>query len=126
MNTINLNTDNPGMELKVARTRERYSLQQLGEKVGVSHNYIFKLEKNENKPSDGIIIKLAEALNVKEDDLFLLFNEVPPFIKKLLLRHPQLIEGLSTVNSEENKLTPEKEKEFLISVINLYNQALSK
>ncbi|MGF9891546.1 helix-turn-helix transcriptional regulator [Priestia megaterium] len=124
MNTINLETDDPGMELRMLRIKNRYSMQLLGEAVGVSHSYIAKIEKNEAKPSDIIIAKLAEVLNVSELKLCRLFNVLPLFTEKLLLKHPALIEALSIVNKGDKKLTEKEEIEFLISVTHLYSQAL--
>lgn len=90
--------------------------------VGVSINYISKLEKNENSnPSDEIIVNLASTLDIDEDSLFESFGKLPLSARKALENHPELSKAISQINSD-SRLSEEKKEEFLKRTIYWYKK----
>lgn len=43
---------------------------QLAQKIGCSHSWIYMIEKNYYQPDDEMKKKIAEALQVSEDELY--------------------------------------------------------
>lgn len=59
-----------GENLKKLRTEKGYSLAKLGAESGLSAPYIFELENGtKDNPSLATIVKLANALECKTDEL---------------------------------------------------------
>lgn len=70
--------------------------------VGVSINYISKLEKEENSnPSDDIIINLANILGIDEDSLFNFFGKIPLSTRRVLEKYPALSKFISMLSYKE-------------------------
>ncbi len=59
-----------GERLKRARMAAGFSMQALGDLANVSANMIKKYEHNSSMPSSGVLLKLAEALNVRTEFFF--------------------------------------------------------
>jgi len=59
-----------GERIKQARKANNKSLRQLAEEVGVSAMAISKYERGESVPGSGVLLRLAQALNVKVDFFF--------------------------------------------------------
>ena len=64
--------------IKEGRTRGRFSQRQLGERVqtakspnGVWNTYVGQIEKGEKVPSDEIVLKLAEVLELSTSEVLL-------------------------------------------------------
>lgn len=57
--------------LKFARYRQNMTQEELSRKSGVSRSYISKIERGEREPTISVICKLANALGVKPEDLFI-------------------------------------------------------
>ena len=60
-----------GQRLKLSRSASGLSLRELEEKIGnrVTAQAIGKYERNESMPSSGVLITLADALDVSVDYL---------------------------------------------------------
>lgn len=115
---------NTGVLLRLKRQEKNYTLETTAKKVGVSINYISKLEKGENSnPSDEIIVKLAETLDLYEDELFRSFGKIPLSTRQALEQHPTLSEAISQINSD-NEISEDKKKEFLNKVIYWYKKII--
>lgn len=73
------------MELKLLRTRQGMSQEDLGIRIGVSQQYISKIEKgNINKVTFGKAKKLAKIFNMCElDFIAMLLNHQCPHICSL-------------------------------------------
>lgn len=56
--------------LKSVRVRKNITIKELAELSGVSKSYISEIENNKNMPTIDILCKLAKALEVKVDDLY--------------------------------------------------------
>jgi transcriptional regulator with XRE-family HTH domain len=104
-----------GQFLRAKRLEKNYTLENVAEFVGVSINYISKLEKGENSnPSDEIIVKLAKILDIREDELFERFGRIPLATRKLFLNNPELLRQINkismdnTLSIKQRKLLAEK------------------
>jgi transcriptional regulator with XRE-family HTH domain len=53
------------MRLKQHRAKQGLSQADLGEKAGITREYIARLETGRHDPSLGTLVKLAKALKVK-------------------------------------------------------------
>jgi transcriptional regulator with XRE-family HTH domain len=112
---------NIGDLLRLKRLEKKYNLEDVAKYVGVSIAYISKLEKGENSnPSDEIIVKLAEFLELDENELFMEFNKIPLSTRNILTNHPELNKTISKI-SINNKLTDEQKKEYIEKAIYWYN-----
>lgn len=58
-----------GIVLRMFRNRSGLTLEKLGERLGVSANYISRLETGKQYPSIGTLIKFARALGVRPGEL---------------------------------------------------------
>lgn len=59
-----------GKNVKYHRFIKKYTQEQLAELLGVSPNYVGRLERGQHSPSLDKIEKLAKALNIKAFELF--------------------------------------------------------
>lgn len=59
-----------GKRLKEIREEKGLTYRELGEKVGVSHTYIYNIEKGNKRGNPEIFEKLAAALGVEIVDFF--------------------------------------------------------
>lgn len=53
-----------GQKINNLRTEKKLSMRELGERIGVSHAHISKLEKGINTPSVDLLEKIAECFNI--------------------------------------------------------------
>jgi transcriptional regulator with XRE-family HTH domain len=110
--------------LRLKRLEKKYTLETTAKYVGVSINYISKLEKGLNSnPSDEIIVKLASTLEIDEDKLFQSFGKIPLSTRKVLEAHPSLTKALAQVNADD-QISNEKKEEFLEKAIYWYKKLL--
>lgn len=56
--------------LKEIRKENGISLQQLSKITGISRSHLNYIEKNEKEPSLSMAVRIAQALNVKIDELY--------------------------------------------------------
>lgn len=100
-----------GEILRSARLEKNFTLEMTSKAVGVSINYISKLEKGENSnPSDEVIVGLAKTLDIDEDFLFKKYGKIPLSAKQMLENHPVLSDMLSHINSDTSLSNDSKEK----------------
>lgn len=59
-----------GQQIRNERKKKKMTQKELGEKVGVKHNTIATYEAGRNAPEQNTIFKIAEALDIRVDDLF--------------------------------------------------------
>lgn len=60
------------MELLIRQVREsrQMSLEELSRKSGISKAFLSYLERNEKQPTIPTLVRIAKALNVKEQELY--------------------------------------------------------
>lgn len=108
--------------LRLKRLEKKLTLERTASAVGVSINYISKLEKGENSnPSDNIIVNLAKTLDIDEDALFTAFDKIPLSTRKVLMEHPDLSKAISEIENNE-KLNDQMKEKFLRKVIYWYKK----
>ena len=59
-----------GNRIRELRKKKKMSQKELGEKIGVQHNTISSYENATNAPEQNSLFKIAQALDIKVDDLF--------------------------------------------------------
>ncbi|MFJ8247354.1 helix-turn-helix domain-containing protein [Peribacillus asahii] len=113
---------NVGELLRLKRLEKGYTLEKTAKLVGVSINYIAKLEKGENSnPSDEYIVRLAKVLGLDENSLFKSFNKIPLSTRQALHAHPHLADAFSEI-ANNKELSDEKKEEFLRKIIYWYKK----
>lgn len=60
-----------GHAIKSARKNYPLTLEELGEKVGVSHAFLSRIENNKITPNDKLLVKIANVLDFNETQDFL-------------------------------------------------------
>jgi len=58
-----------GEKLRALRQRDGLTVRQLGERLGVDHSHITKIERGENIPSLPLALKIADLFGVSLDQL---------------------------------------------------------
>lgn len=56
--------------LKQKRLEKRFTQKNLAEKIGIDRSYYTKIELGEKNPSFNVSLKIKEALQYKDDDIF--------------------------------------------------------
>lgn len=118
--------NNGGDLLRQKRHEKGTTLETVANEVGVSINYISKLEKGENSnPSDEIIVRLAITLGIDEDTLFRYFEKTPLSIKRFLEVQPPLAEFVSKL-SKEKRISTDEMGEFCKAMLFEYKKLISR
>jgi transcriptional regulator with XRE-family HTH domain len=58
-----------GEKLRTLRKRRSLTVRQLGDRLGVDHSHITKIETGENIPSLPLAIKIADFFGISVDQL---------------------------------------------------------
>lgn len=58
------------LKIKENRIRKGLSQNELAKRIGISSNYLSELEHNKFDIRFGLLLKIAEELNVKIDELY--------------------------------------------------------
>jgi transcriptional regulator with XRE-family HTH domain len=98
--------------LKFKRMEKKYTLENVAKLVGVSINYISKLEKGQSTPSDEIIVRLSEILGIEEDFIFNSYGKTPLSIRNALDKFPTLANDIASLQRRTD--VSDKVKEELI------------
>lgn len=78
-----------GPYLRRRREAAKLSLSQLGQKMGVTRQHVYSLEKGDNRPSAEFCTRLAKVLQLDSDEVLLLAGHTPPDVLSLLQENPQ-------------------------------------
>lgn len=68
-----------GKKIKSLRIRNKLSMRELGEKIGVSHAHISKLESGINSPSVELLEKISEYFSIDPSYFFIKDEEIEDF-----------------------------------------------
>ena len=68
-NDKNVGISKLGEKLRALRLREGLTVRQLGERLGVDHSHITKIERGENIPSLPLALKIADFFGLSLDQL---------------------------------------------------------
>lgn len=83
-----------GERLRELRRRHGLSQRDLAVQVGVDFTYLSKIETGDSEfmPSEDLILRLAQALNVDGNRLICLAGKIPPKLKDMMQGNPLLTE----------------------------------
>lgn len=94
-----------GEKIRTARKAKQLDLRTLAAKVGVHFTYLSKIENGKldfgDAPGEGLILKLAAALDADADELLLLAHRIPERIKKRVLERPDAFRRLAELNNAD-------------------------
>jgi len=94
-----------GEKIKQERTKRKISLRELARKLGISAAYLVDIEKNRRLPSEKILQKVADLLEVPTSVFDEFSPEVPKPVKDWIQKNPLVARVLSFL-----KRTPSPEK----------------
>jgi transcriptional regulator with XRE-family HTH domain len=93
-----------GEKVRQHRTRKRLGQRALADAVGVNFTYISKIENGKldfgDYPSEELILRLAEALEVEGEELLLLAEKIPARIRKRVLERPDAFGRLADLDDD--------------------------
>lgn len=94
-----------GERVRAARKAKRIDLRTLAGVVGVHFTYLSKIENGRldfgDAPGEGLILKLAAALDTDADELLLLAQKIPERIRKRVLERPDVFRRLAELNDTD-------------------------
>lgn len=102
-----------GEKINKLRTEKKLSMRELGEKLGVSHAHISKLEKGINGPSVDLLEKIAEFFDIDISYFFITKEEEQIFTvneRSLLYERDLSIKNLKEKYEPLDKLNPSDEE----------------
>lgn len=93
-----------GKRIRELRHGKEWSLRDLAAKVDVGFTYLSRVENERlnfgDYPSDGLIHRLADALEVDEEELLILAKRVPEPVKKRFLQRPDAFRAFAGCDDE--------------------------
>ena len=94
-----------GERVRGLRRAKGLTLRQLAAEVGVGFTYLSRVETGRmtygDYPSEGLIRKLAEALNGDVDELLVLAEMIPEKIKRRVLQRPEAFSRLADLDDRK-------------------------
>ncbi len=93
-----------GERLRELRTGKGLTLRQMAAKVGVGFTYLSRIETGRmtygDYPSEGLIHKLAVALEADDEELTVLAERVPERIRRRVLQRPDVFGALANCDDK--------------------------
>jgi len=91
-----------GPLIREARTGAGLSLAELGRRVRCSSGYLCRIEQGDRsrRPSTHLLVRLASALRLKVDVVFVAAGRVPDDLVKFLLSTPEALAELRRMQQE--------------------------
>ncbi|BAF60343.1 predicted transcriptional regulator [Pelotomaculum thermopropionicum SI] len=114
-----------GEYLLQLRSKKGVSLAQLGEKVGVSANYLSEIERGLKVPSDLLIRELAGYYGTDENIIFKKYGKTPLAAIEEVNDNPTLQKTLTEIRRNK-KLTDDQKQELYDKVYELYQEFINK
>jgi transcriptional regulator with XRE-family HTH domain len=91
-----------GDTIRGLRKAKGLSLRALGRQVGVSYAYVSKVENGRldfgDYPSEGLIRRLAAALDADEEELLLLAEKIPEAIRRRFFERPDAFRQIARLD----------------------------
>ena len=93
-----------GEKVRELRLAKGWRLRDLAEKVDVGFTHLSRVENERlnygDYPSDALIHRLADALEVDEEELLILAKRVPERIRKRVLQRPDVFGALANCDDK--------------------------
>ena len=84
-----------GERIRELRKEQGMSQRELAAQAGIDFTYLSKIENSRMEPpSEGVILRIAEALHADADQLTVLAGKVPSYVVDVLRENPDMIEML--------------------------------
>lgn len=99
-----------GAELKEIRTKLGLTLSYVGDKIGVTTNYVSLIERGKRKPSDVVMYKIAKLYNLPPIEVFGLYGSIPKEQIEKIISFPSLVKIISNIEDDKRLTDEEKEK----------------
>lgn len=91
-----------GVELRKLRNDTKYTQVQLAKLAEISAAYISQLETGKREPTDRVITKLSDALNIPENQLLIKVGRVKmDFAETLAISRSELVKLLTALSDEQ-------------------------
>jgi transcriptional regulator with XRE-family HTH domain len=94
-----------GEHLRRLRKAKGLTLRQVAARVGVGFTYLSRVETGRmtygDYPSEGLIHRLAEALDADENEFLLLAEKIPEKIKRRVLQRPEAFSRLADLDDRK-------------------------
>ncbi len=91
-----------GVELRKLRNDAKYTQVQLAKLAGISASYISQLETGKKEPTDRVITKLSDALNIPENQLLSKVGKLKmDFVQSLAISRNESLELLTALPDEQ-------------------------
>ena len=91
-----------GSRIRELRHAKNLTLRDVVKRVKVTFTYVSKIENQKLSfgefPSNGMILKLARALEADADELLLLAERIPDKIRKRVLQRPDAFRRIATLD----------------------------
>ncbi len=91
-----------GERVRALRRAKGLTLRRLAAEVGVGFTYLSRVETGRmtygDYPSEGLIRKLAEALDADENQLLVLAEKIPEKIRRRVLQRPEAFSRLADLD----------------------------
>ncbi|MBL4952093.1 helix-turn-helix transcriptional regulator [Neobacillus sp. YIM B02564] len=112
-----------GEFLRKKRNQLGLSMQQVGDILHISTNYVSEIERGVKLPSPLLIRELAYFYHINENDLFRMYGKIPLSAKEELEANTFLQDLLSDINQNKN-LPDKKKKELFSEFLQVYQRFL--
>ena len=88
-------TCNPfGEKIKVKRLNSNIGLRELARRIQVSGAYMYRLENGECRPSEELVVKISEHLEIDFDELMLSTGRIPSDVESYIVGNPIVLKRL--------------------------------
>jgi transcriptional regulator with XRE-family HTH domain len=91
-----------GQKVRALRQGLGLSQRALASRLGINFTYLSKVENGRldfgDYPSEGLICKIARALDASEDELLLLAEKIPPAIRRRVMERPDAFRVLARLD----------------------------
>jgi len=112
-----------GNYIKSCRMGKQWSILEVGEKIGVSANYVSLMERGMRIPTEETIEKLASLYNIEEDVLYRLLGKVPRNVLEEIKNNPKLQKAIAY--TQKINLPIEQKKKMEEEVLRVYAEFLN-
>lgn len=113
-----------GEKLRSRRKFLNRSMKEMGERIGVSENYISEIERGIGKqPSNDVLRKVSEEYGIDSLEVFEAFDRIPVDLVDELRNNKQLLDTLYEIKSNR-KLTNKQKAELYKRIVQVYEDFL--
>lgn len=109
------NIKSAGEKLRSIRNKEGLSLYKAARNIHITGNYLSLIERGKRVPSNEVLINIADFYNISREELFSLYDKIPPNTKYEELTKE--LRKIITQISIDNKLTTEEKEKCIEQIL---------